>query len=59
VNIRRQAQVSAVSSESFDRLVIGSLVPVLVNFQTPWSQRMVPLLGQLGDDQFVNHRPQC
>jgi thioredoxin 1 len=49
VNIRLQEQVSNVTAESFDRLVINSSVPVLVNFQTPWSRRMVPLLGQLAE----------
>jgi thioredoxin 1 len=49
VNIRQQEQVPDVTSESFDRLVINSSVPVLVNFQTPWSRRMVPLLGQLAE----------
>jgi thioredoxin 1 len=49
VNIRQQAQVPDVSLESFDRLVISSPIPVLVNFQTPWSKRMVPLLSQLAE----------
>ena len=49
MNIRQQEQVPDVTSESFDRLVINSSVPVLVNFQTPWSRRMVPLLGQLAE----------
>lgn len=49
MNIGQQEQVADVSSESFDRLVINSSVPVLVNFQTPWSRRMVPLLGQLAE----------
>jgi thioredoxin 1 len=49
VNIGQQEQVADVTSESFDRLVINSSVPVLVNFQTPWSRRMVPLLGQLAE----------
>jgi thioredoxin 1 len=49
VNIRQQAQVPDVSLESFDRLVIRSPIPVLVNFQTPWSKRIVPLLGQLAE----------
>jgi thioredoxin 1 len=30
-------------------MVVDSHVPVLVNFQTPWSKRMVPLLGQLAE----------
>jgi thioredoxin 1 len=47
VNIRQQEQIPDVTSEGFDRLVINSAIPVLVNFQTPWSKRMVPLLGQL------------
>jgi thioredoxin 1 len=49
VNIRQQEQIADVSSQSFDRLVINSPIPVLVNFQTPWSRRMVPLLGQLAE----------
>jgi thioredoxin 1 len=49
VSIGQQEQVSYVTSESFDRLVINSPVPVLVNFQTPWSKRMVPLLGQVAE----------
>src|SRR4029453_13682207 len=49
VNIRHQEQVPDVTSESFDRLVINSSVPVMVNFQTPWSRRMMPLLGQLAE----------
>jgi thioredoxin len=49
VNIRQQAQVPDVSLESFDRLVISSPIPVLVSFQTPWSKRIVPLLGQLAE----------
>ena len=47
VSIGRQAQVPDVTAESFDRIVIDSPVPVLVNFQTPWSKRMVPVLDQL------------
>ena len=49
MNIRQLEQVPDVTAESFDRLVIESSVPVLVNFQTPWSRRMVPLLGQLAE----------
>jgi thioredoxin 1 len=49
VNIRQQEPVLDVTSEGFDRLVINSPIPVLVNFQTPWSKRMVPLLGQLAE----------
>jgi thioredoxin 1 len=49
VNIRQQEQVLDVTAESFDQLVINSSVPVLVNFQTPWSRRMEPLLGQLAE----------
>jgi thioredoxin 1 len=49
VRIGLQERVSNVTAESFDRLVINSSVPVLVNFQTPWSRRMVPLLGQLAE----------
>jgi thioredoxin-like negative regulator of GroEL len=49
VNIRQQGQASDVSADSLDRLVINSPIPILVNFQTPWSRRMVPLLGQLAE----------
>jgi thioredoxin-like negative regulator of GroEL len=49
VNIRQQEQIPDVTSEGFDRLVINSPIPVLVNFQTPWSKRMIPLLGQLAE----------
>ena len=44
-----QERVSNVTAESFDRLVINSSIPVLVNFQTPWSRRTAPLLGQLAE----------
>jgi thioredoxin 1 len=37
------------TSGNFDRLVVKSTIPVLVNFQTSWAQGMVPLLGQLAD----------
>jgi thioredoxin 1 len=49
VSIGLQERISNVTAESFDRLVINSSIPVLVNFQTPWSRRMVPLLGQLAE----------
>jgi thioredoxin-like negative regulator of GroEL len=49
VSIRQGQPVSNVTSKNFDRLVIDSPIPVLVNFQTPWSKRMVPLLGQLAE----------
>lgn len=49
VNTRQQEQVLNVTAESFDRLVIDSPLPVLVNFQTSWSKSMVPLLGQLAE----------
>jgi thioredoxin 1 len=49
VSIGLQERVSNVTAESFDRRVINSSIPVLVNFQTPWSRRMVPLLGQLAE----------
>jgi thioredoxin 1 len=49
VNIGPQTQVPDVTAENFDRLVVNSSVPVLVNFQTPWSRRMEPLLGQLAE----------
>ena len=49
MDVRQQEQVLDVTSEAFDRLVINSSVPVLVNFETPWSKRMIPLLGQLAE----------
>jgi thioredoxin len=49
VNIGQQEQIPDVTAESFERLVINSSVPVLVNFQTPWSRPMEPLLGQLAE----------
>jgi thioredoxin-like negative regulator of GroEL len=49
VGIAQQEQVLEVTAASFDRFVTDSPVPVLVNFQTPWSKRMVPLLGQLAE----------
>jgi thioredoxin 1 len=38
-----------VTAENFDRLVMESPTPVLVNFQTSWAKGMVSLLGQLAD----------
>jgi len=49
MNIRLQGQILDVTSEGFDRLVINSPVPVLVNFETLWSKRMIPLLGELAE----------
>jgi thioredoxin-like negative regulator of GroEL len=49
VNLNRLERIPEATSESFDRLVIDSPTPVLVNFQTPWSRRMVPLLGRLAE----------
>jgi thioredoxin 1 len=49
MNIRQQEQILDVTSEGFDRLVINSPVPVLVNFATPSSKRMIALLGQLAE----------
>ena len=49
MNIGQQEQVPDVTAESFDRQVTNSSIPVLVNFQTPWSRRMEPLLGQLAE----------
>ena len=43
------ASIPSVTAENFDRLVVESPTPVLVNFQTPWSTGMVPLLGQLAE----------
>ena len=47
MSIGQHERIPYVTSRSFDRIVIESPVPVLVNFQTPWSRRMVPLLGRL------------
>jgi thioredoxin 1 len=49
VSIGQQEQVVEVTAASFDRFVTDSPIPVLVNFQTPWSKQMVPLLGQLAE----------
>jgi thioredoxin 1 len=49
MNIRQQEQILDVTSASFDRLVINSPVPVLVNFETPSSKQMIALLGQLAE----------
>jgi thioredoxin-like negative regulator of GroEL len=49
VNIRQQEQVPNVTTEKFEQLVMRSSLPVLVNFQTSWSRRMMPLLGQLAE----------
>jgi len=49
VSISRQKEVPYVTAARFDRLVIESPIPVLVNFETPWSEGMVPLLGQLAE----------
>ena len=49
MNIRQHAQVPDVTAESFDRQVTHSSVPVLVNFQTPWSTQMGPLLGHVAE----------
>jgi thioredoxin 1 len=49
VNIHQEELVPDVTSKNFDQLVTDSSIPVLVNFQTPWSKRMVPLLGQLAE----------
>jgi thioredoxin 1 len=40
-------QAPYVTAATFDEAVIDSPVPVLVNFETPWSKGMIPLLGQL------------
>jgi len=47
VSISGQQEVPYVSAAHFDSLVIESPIPVLVNFETPWSTGMVPLLGKL------------
>jgi thioredoxin 1 len=49
VSIASHDAIPCATSENFDRLVVESPVPVLVNFQTSWVQGMVPLLGQLAD----------
>jgi thioredoxin-like negative regulator of GroEL len=49
VSIGQQEQVLEVTAANFDHFVTNSPIPVLVNFQTPWSKRMVPLLGQLAE----------
>ena len=49
MSISRQKEVRYVTAARFDRLVIESPIPVLVNFETLWSKGMVPLLGQLAE----------
>lgn len=49
VSIVSHESIPYVTSENFDRLVVKSPIPVLVNFQTSWAKGMVPLLGQLAD----------
>jgi thioredoxin 1 len=49
VSIGQREEVLEASEENFDQMVVDSPIPVLVNFQTPWSKRMVPLLGQLAE----------
>jgi thioredoxin 1 len=49
MDIQQQEQILDVTSESFDRLVIDSPVPVLANFETPSSRQMIALLGQLAE----------
>jgi thioredoxin len=49
VQISLQELVPEVTSESFERLVLNSSIPVVVDFETAWSKRMVPLLGQLAE----------
>jgi thioredoxin 1 len=49
VSIVSHDAIPCATSENFDRLVVESTVPVLVNFQTSWAKGMVPLLGQLAD----------
>ena len=49
MSIGEQMQVLEATEENFDRIVVEAHVPVLVNFQTPWSKRMVPLLGHLAE----------
>jgi thioredoxin 1 len=47
VSTTQGEQVPYVTAATFDELVIDSPIPVLVNFETPWSKGMVPLLGQI------------
>ena len=49
VSTTQLEQVPYVTAATFDKLVIDSPIPVLVNFETPWSKGMVPLLGQLAE----------
>ena len=49
MNTGLQQQILDVTSEGFDRLVLNSPIPVLVNFETPSSKRVLPLLGQLAE----------
>jgi thioredoxin 1 len=49
VSIGQQEQVLKVTATNFGRFVTNSPLPVLVNFQTPRSKQMVPLLSQLAE----------
>jgi thioredoxin 1 len=49
VSLTQLEQVPYVTTATFDQMVIDSPLPVLVNFETPWSKGMVPLLGQLAE----------
>ena len=49
MSISQQKEVPYVTAVRFDSLVIESPIPVLVNFETPWSKGMVPLLGRLAE----------
>jgi thioredoxin 1 len=49
VSAMQLEQVPYVTAMTFDAVVIESPTPVLVNFETPWSKAMVPLLGQIAE----------
>jgi thioredoxin 1 len=49
VSTTQLGQLPYVTAATFDECVLDSPLPVLVNFETPWSKGMVPLLGQLAE----------
>jgi thioredoxin len=49
MNTCQQNEILDVASEGFDHIVTHSPIPVLVNFETPWSKQMLPLRGQLAE----------
>ncbi len=51
---RTREHASFATTASFAKLVGESSIPVLVSFQTPWSQAMAPVLDRLAE-AFAGH----